>query len=105
MFLSSLERSILYRRFWWKGWGEVSHGLYCYSSQMRTVRPTTPSSLTIQASLLAKNDDAVSSVRIHPIQRPIHRQLREHDDLLNGQRRIALRPPQLIGEIAGQSVG
>ena len=39
---------------WWKGWGEVSHGLYCVTSQMRTVRPTTPSSPTIQANLFAK---------------------------------------------------
>ena len=53
----------------------------------------------VGVSLLAKNDNAVSGLRINPIQRPIHRQLGQHDDLLNRQRRIALRPAQLIGKI------
>ncbi len=51
--------------------------------------------------MLAKNDNAVSVLRINPIQRPINRQLGQHDDLLNRQRRIALRPAQLIGKVTG----
>ena len=55
----------------------------------------------VGASLLAKNDNAVSGLRVNPIQRPIHRQLGQHDDLLNRQRRIALGPAQLIGKVTG----
>ncbi|VVM70079.1 hypothetical protein PS655_01761 [Pseudomonas fluorescens] len=51
--------------------------------------------------MLAKNDNAVSGLRINPIQRPIHRQLGQHDDLLNRQRRIPLGPAQLIGKVTG----
>ena len=51
--------------------------------------------------MLAKNDNAVSGLWINPIQRPIHRQLGQHDDLLNRQRRIALGPAQLIGKVTG----
>ena len=43
-------------------------------------------------------------LRINPIQRTVHRQLSKHDDLLNRPRRIALRSPQLIGEITGQGL-
>ena len=55
----------------------------------------------VGVSLLAMNDNAVSSLWINPIQRPIHRQLDQHDDLLNRQRRIALRPAKLIGKVTG----
>lgn len=51
--------------------------------------------------LLAKNDKTVSGLRINPIQRPIHRQLGQHNDLLNRQRRITLGPTQLIGKVTG----
>ncbi|MBU0818676.1 MAG: hypothetical protein KKC24_07500, partial [Gammaproteobacteria bacterium] len=54
--------------------GEISHSLYCVNSQNRALSLLLPSSPTIQASLLAMNDDAVCLTerlrRIKPVQHP-----------------------------------
>jgi hypothetical protein len=59
----------------------------------------------VGASLLAKNDDAVSGLRINPIQRAVYRQFGEHDDLLDSQRGAALKAAQFAGEITGKGTG
>ena len=47
----------------------------------------------------------VSIVRIEIIQRLIHRQLTEHDDLRDAQHRAASRTFQQAGEITGHDLG
>jgi len=78
-------------------------GIYSEQSAAFASRlaPTGWTHSNVGASLLAKIDNAVSGLRINPIQRPIHRQLGQHNDLLNRQRRIALRPAQVIGKVTG----
>ncbi len=61
--------------------------------------PTGERIPNVGVSLLAMNDTAVSSLWINPIQRPVHRQLGQHDDLLDRQCRMTLGPAKLIGKV------
>jgi hypothetical protein len=42
---------------------------------------------------------------INPVQRPVYRELGKHDDLLDRQRRTALRTTELISQITGHDIG
>ncbi|KJH76883.1 hypothetical protein UB23_11520 [Pseudomonas sp. ES3-33] len=42
---------------------------------------------------------------VQPIQRPIHRQLTEHDDLFKPQQRITTLPLKRLRQVAGHYIG
>ncbi|MNK46887.1 hypothetical protein D3C87_656820 [compost metagenome] len=76
------------------------------TSMLNVMQPSRASSLPQGYSLLAVTRLAL---RIEIIQRPIHRQLAQHDDLRNPQQRIAMRalqkPRKVTGHDAGRSQG
>jgi len=46
----------------------------------------------------------LSALRVDVIQRPIHRQLAQHDDLRNTQQGIATRPLHMIRQVHGHDL-